>query len=382
MKRLKPLSIKLACTVASLIGLSVLNLAPARAQYEFKRPHFTGTDAADAEHWWYFPAGTPLERSFTRFTIWISGTLANGKRERAKVWEREYAPVYQVRKITFTPHFDSTRYKSGSVITVETEVVTDEGVISNSKTTARARNRAMTMFHPDFEVDNGNSRTFQSKSIMQMMQSSGFEVFYSNKQNTTQTQFLSRLKDYNVLYVDSHGLQAQFQTPDSEITNTNHIHPALKPGNDRRPTVLYNFVFVISCSFLGVDGVEDDDAPKTFGVENNAVNRSVLGFADTVSGIEKNSKWVAKVFTNLLDREYSIGEAVDSATKYYHPEGEQFYQDPTPLNIITKQLVRIPIEPIIFGDRKMTLHGLYRIPRGLVPWVHIETSITGGIPFG
>lgn len=87
-----------------------------------------------------------------------------------------------------------------------------------------------------------------------------------------------------------------------------------------------------------------------------------------------NNNWYLDVYDYLFNNKLRVGEAVDQALLYRTPTGvpEGNY---SLYDRVFNKANREKMTPHIFGDRNMTLKGLYKVPRGLVDWARVETTM-------
>jgi hypothetical protein len=332
--------------------------------------YFNGTNA-ESGLTWLWPSNPEGKYKFANIKITVTGIVgksdgSKGKTESVIVWDESLA---NVETVSYTLNFDSTRFKNGSTLTVESEVIDNYGRKYSRKITGPVKNKAIAIFHRENTI----FALPDTLNIFDKLENAGLYTRYLTVLNANEGIILSLLPQYNVIHVGSHGNSTGFDSPEANPKDPNtlgyisitKITNAIKTKKVSDPP--YNFVFFTSCNAMGNGGSPTSGLANAFDINDGMTDRAAIGFPYLMAifGI-----WSLSAYSALdegVPLQNAIQYADAAATKPLALPGHDFFNIDTYLNTFE-------VSPKIYGDRKMTLHGLYKFPRGKVDWAHTETT--------
>jgi hypothetical protein len=366
----------LLCLVHMAAVVSIVTVSQS-ANAQYSESYFTGTNA-EAGRIWVWPNNPQNKFRFTRLKLKVTGYDSQKNVQTTEVWDES---LNNVLSVTWKLNFDSTRFKNGSTVTIESRVRDNYGNEYPDKTTGTIKNRAIVLAHRD-------NLTFvdpiYAERIVRTMQKMGFSVFpmfatpNGFPPNGTQNKeyVLSQLPSHNIMHIGSHGNPTSFEAPGygghtNPSGGTGWITPTLIQDTIAKKTKYqppYNFVLFTSCNAMGTLGKETSFLANAFGIEKGQKNRVSVGFADLMYMFHE---WTDRVYDNLNEG-FTVDDALMLADSQGPPQGIP-YAPTEPLNYIDVHFKRFNARRKVIGDGKSKLHTLYQVQRGKVDWAHVET---------
>jgi hypothetical protein len=362
------------CLIQVFVTTSLLSISQIISAQEV--PYFSGTNA-ETGLIWLWPTNPDDQLRFTNFKLKVSGRTKYGA-EATEVWNESL----NAKRITWTLNLNSNRFVNGSTIAVESQVQDNLGRTYSRKVTGTVKNKAIVLAHRDnttFVDPIYAKRTVRKLKSMgnSVLELTATPVGFPTNGTENKEYVLSPLPNYNIMHVGSHGNPDAFEAPGyGGVTNPaggtgyiryQFIHDAVgKKTKDNPP---YNFVFFTSCNAMGTLGSNglSTKLAESFGINDNRTNAASIGFRSFMFGFHH---WTSRVYDNLKEG-FVLSDAINIANSMGKPTSIPTVQHD--LTIIPSIINRFEVEPVIVGDKRMTLNKLYKFPRGKVDWAHVET---------
>ncbi len=328
--------------------------------------------------------GEPDPNGLKRMRITISGTnVAGTLLPPTTIVDKDFSgqPLPHPKYWEQGVRYDSTQFKHGSVITLVGEMWSERNTYTSVIERFRVTNKALVLANHDLKnplLQNCANRA--QTTLKELLPRFGHHVRASQRYRKPTIQSL--LPGYNVFFISTHGVPGRFLDCYEDVDDDgdenwlwsrpeDQIGPHIARKESSLGQVPYSFVFVHGCSVFG-DGIgsygdpdeyrEDRSVAAAFlsgsatgSISGPGSNRAAIGWKNDVLGNRNYYNYVRSLM-HSLGTGATLQEALIAAKMWSTCWGVVGYLP------LFGAPVYSTISPVVFGDGKMTLHGLYGQP--------------------
>jgi hypothetical protein len=345
---------------AVLLCAASLTVAPSVADVTY-----SGTNAMESSGWGW-PYNPDHLFWFTQFRLKIEGIRSPGKPPKTtEIYSENFN--FNCENMDFYVKFDSTEFVHGSVVVLTSIIKDNFGNEYTQKIKGRVYNKAYSATYIRFVP-------FETNSFLAHLGRGNFSTRTDNPYHSTNAVVLDRLIDSTVNHFNTHGTVAEL-TSINDLSNTDQIilEDVLLDGKRRRKTPPISFSFISACHAFGLYPSQNTVLANYMGIYSNSKNKAVVGFNNYTNGF-RNYDWFKAFLAAFIDEKYTVQESIDKAFGLGYKLYGQTDENVGFLDNAYGAALGFSIKPVLEGDPKTKIRGLYVIPKGNVKWARVVVN--------